>query len=680
MATALHNGPAEAGGGIHAGLYPRSFLNEFDVQDNRYPSLPSRSPRQNIPQHTPSPSGDIPPYDYQSNNDDQSPSMRHSDQMDDVPLRTPEMRPEPRNQEPVPSRRSAREPDTLSAQFLPSQSQDTQSYPSQEEMPRREPERRNSPQDNALSASVNRDTRPMSYPESSRSNVPQALRLDGGDRPLSMLPNTPRHPDVALASASSASGAGQFAPIMPLSASPNYTPPVAPRNRTYPQQPTYINPGKVSKPTYTPVAPPQEEVCLECAMRDQDMADVDVTSPGVWERASDVLFEELKEREREEEAAGIVSSDEKRPRARGGRLTEQNLKLWLSINPREPASRMQTLNTYVRSQRAMLEAEAVAHAKAMKEAAQLDNRMRDTYSQLRRSAYDLGTSSSPADDAGGVRIKPPQTPTTPVHHSHTRSHSREVTLLENGMIVEHVDVRREEREARERRRKEEKRARKSSRSSVFDVTSIISAQSTGLTVDNTLKPRSALSHTGARPVSELAPHDRPDLPRAYSQASFSDVHSLGSGSSPRRPKFFGMRNLSTGWRSQDSLAHSFAPSGMSGSMVDMHVALQREDKRRTIISPNASSRLSAFWPNGDQSDPVSEEKAKKKKSGLIKWWRTVTGSNKPDSQNRNPPVEDDLPLAPPPPLSYLVDRVLPSAEVWAVHHRTITYGTFSPIT
>lgn len=66
-------------------------------------------------------------------------------------------------------------------------------------------------------------------------------------------------------------------------------------------------------------------------MRDQDMADVDVTSPGVWDRASDVLFEELKEREREEEAAGIVSSDEKRPRARGGRLTEQNLKLWLSI-------------------------------------------------------------------------------------------------------------------------------------------------------------------------------------------------------------------------------------------------------------------------------------------------------------------------------------------------------------
>lgn len=236
---------------------------------------------------------------------------------------------------------------------------------------------------------------------------------------------------------------------------------------------------------------------------------------------------------------------------------------------------MQTLNTYVRSQRALLEAEAVAHAKARREAAQLDNRMRDTYSQLRRSAYDLGSTSAPVDDSGGVRIKPPATPTSPTYHNHNRSQSRgEVTLLENGMIVEHVDVRKEEREARERRRKEERRARKPSRSSVMDA-SIISANSLGvLPSDGGLKPYSAYSHSGStRPVSELTvAHDRPDLPRAYSQASFSDVHSLGSAS-PRRQKFFGMRNLSTGWRSQDSLAPSFAPSGMSGSMVDMQYVI-----------------------------------------------------------------------------------------------------------
>lgn len=86
-------------------------------------------------------------------------------------------------------------------------------------------------------------------------------------------------------------------------------------------------------PVYSPKPPkqPQEEVCVECAMRDQEMADVDVTTPGAWDRASDAAFEDLKRRELEDEANGIVNIDPKRPRIRGGRLTEQNLRLWLSI-------------------------------------------------------------------------------------------------------------------------------------------------------------------------------------------------------------------------------------------------------------------------------------------------------------------------------------------------------------
>jgi hypothetical protein len=66
-------------------------------------------------------------------------------------------------------------------------------------------------------------------------------------------------------------------------------------------------------------------------MRDQDMIDVDVTTPGVWERESDVQFDELMRRELEDEANGVVPDDTSRPRARGGLLTEQNLKVWLSV-------------------------------------------------------------------------------------------------------------------------------------------------------------------------------------------------------------------------------------------------------------------------------------------------------------------------------------------------------------
>ena len=71
---------------------------------------------------------------------------------------------------------------------------------------------------------------------------------------------------------------------------------------------------------------------MECAMRDQDMADVDVTSPGVWERESDAAYEDLCRREAEE-VSGMSSSDHSapRPRARGDQLSEGNMKIWLSI-------------------------------------------------------------------------------------------------------------------------------------------------------------------------------------------------------------------------------------------------------------------------------------------------------------------------------------------------------------
>jgi hypothetical protein len=313
--------------------------------------------------------------------------------------------------------------------------------------------------------------------------------------------------------------------------------------------------------------------------------------------------------------------------------------------------------------------------------------MRDAYSQLRRSAYDLGNIATPADDTGGVRIKPPLSPTSPNISSHARSQSREVTLLENGMIVEHVDVRREEREARDRKKKEERRARKSSRSSMMDVTSIISGQSLGAPLTDSgigLKPYSRYSQASSlRPTSIItAPHERPDLPHAYSQASFSDVHSLGSAS-PRRStsRFFGMKNLSAGWRSQDSLA----PSGMSGSMVDMQcvlslipvpnstnryfnsVALQREAHAQQFPSSTVdlnTPRRSRIWPSTEViasngvPDSQSEDKPKKKKKGLAKIWQAVTGSKRHEAVNSLEPsrTDDDLPLAPPPPLSYLVDR------------------------
>ena len=130
-----------------------------------------------------------------------------------------------------------------------------------------------------------------------------------------------------------------LSPGMRISSAAQYSPAMAgpvlsPNPRVQAQQPTYINPTPAPKPLNPVFASqplPAEEVCVECAMRDQDMADVDVTSPGIWARESDVHYEDLYRRELEEEAMGVPPQELQRPRARGGRLTEANLKLWLTL-------------------------------------------------------------------------------------------------------------------------------------------------------------------------------------------------------------------------------------------------------------------------------------------------------------------------------------------------------------
>jgi len=329
----------------------------------------------------------------------------------------------------------------------------------------------------------------------------------------------------------------------------------------------------------------------------------------------------------------------------------------------------------VKAQRSLLEAEALAHARAMRESRLIDDKMRDAYAQLRRSAYELGSSAQPVDDAGGVRIKAPRSASSPVVASNP--HNREVTLLENGMIVEHVDVKKEEKERKKDEKRERSRVRKSSRSSRgADVMSVYSLNMpmhtdsgffSGIRSDSrysqSLYQRSSSVMTGG--------NERPQtLLRMQSQASLSDMQSLGSTTSPRRSRFFGFKNLSTtGWRSQDSLAQS-------GSMMDMHLALHREQQYQQLanlhpdtvdVSSNAPTlRLGDGYPiaaKPEQGLPTDVQ-ANKKRKGLLKFWKLVTGQlDKRDTQlikrtqSRSlDRAEDDAPLAPPPPLSYLVDQ------------------------
>ncbi|KAL0072358.1 hypothetical protein AAF712_000121 [Marasmius tenuissimus] len=673
MAAALYPSGADSGPGVHSNAYSRTLMTDYEFKDGRYPSVPSQSTSkgttmrsnavllgtQNMGAWEKEAKEDDEYFRQRPANGDPSTTATSSSSQDWSPS-------EQKSPQPAPSPATQAGPSSQSFSQSPAQSKEQPRNGVSYSLPqgsRRVVERYSL-------ENPDRPASPSQPPGVSPEDVPRNSTFQS-KRPADLtLPSAPRHPNLpsaGIGASTSTPNGSASQPFMPLSASPTYSPPVSSRQRAYAQQPTFIQ--NVSPTPVNPVYPPKnqgEEVCIECAMRDQDMADVDVTSPGVWERDSDVHYEDLKRREAEEAATGIVNTETPpRPRSVGGRLTEQNLKLWLSVNPREPTARQQTLNTFVRSQRALLEAEAAAHTKAMREAQHLDSRMRDAYSQLRRSAYDTGSSAAP-DDTGGIRIRPPSSPKSPAFTPHERTHSRDITLLENGMIVEHVDVRKEEREARNRQRREDRRARKSSRSSAIDATSLVSTQSLVLQTSQTdngigLSPYSRLSQASsvARPMSVFA--DRPDIPRAYSQASFSDMHSLGSPS-PRRSRFFGnLRN--SGWLSQDSLA----PSGMSGSMVDMHVALQRDAERQhAVTSPLSMNRMSEYWPKPELEQSTSRHSSpsqdKKKKKGLAKIWQMVKRGTKdksrhPEASESTERPEDDLPLAPPPPLSYLVDRM-----------------------
>ena len=187
-----------------------------------------------------------------------------------------------------------------------------ESKPTATEFPQHTPSARSQPESPSASRVIS-----ASAQERDRTRLSPVPRASLGPQPDVPPPVDPSAP--------------QFPPIMPLAASPTYNPPVSPNPRAYAQQPKYAKAPNPVQPVYTPIMPPQEEVCVECAMRDQDMADVDVTSPGMWERASDALYEDLLQRELEDEANGVPTESPNRVQARGGKLTEQNLKVWLSI-------------------------------------------------------------------------------------------------------------------------------------------------------------------------------------------------------------------------------------------------------------------------------------------------------------------------------------------------------------
>lgn len=249
-----------------------------------------------------------------------------------------------------------------------------------------------------------------------------------------------------------------------------------------------------------------------------------------------------------------------------------------------------TIQTYVKQQGELLEAEAEARAKAREEAQRMDAKVRDTYTQLvRRSVYDLGTQFGSDDGLGGIRIQPPRSSGVWEHSSAKEDlrHRRDVTLLENGMVKERVDVKREEREEEKRRRKEDRIARKASGTE----TSILGSPSQypAFTPVPPHDPVYADLHYAAAtsPLPQRQQHLSPSMsspslasvsPRPFSMV-LSGTSSRAFNQSQisvdaRSTRFFGTKNWANAWGSGTSVAPS-------GSVMDMqYVPLRPKFKRQ----------------------------------------------------------------------------------------------------
>lgn len=495
------------------------------------------------------------------------------------------------------------------------------------------------------------------------------------------LPPGPRHPQAP----SRASTISQNAQLTPQAGRPTgqypYTPattvtPTPGNQQTQTRQPDadpYNTFGattlQVQNAPRAQMPPPPEEVCIECMMRDRDMADVIVTGPGIWDRDSDVHLRDLLEREDQEEMAWrerhaaelAVPGNKLRPPRRaskGHRLTEQNLKIWLTLNPKEAHARLMTIDAYVKQQAALLVEEAEARAKAQQDAQRFDARVRDNYPQTRHSTYEpSSTGIASEDSASGARIPPPRSSMYEALPAGQKDHKRDTIILDSGMIVERVNLKREEKE----RLREQKKARKASQATDISTLSpggyASPATPTPNGMDSDFEPAygnmSVTSLGGLRPKS--APLGVP-IPKYASHASMD-----GKGH-----RFMGSKHWQAPWNSGASVAPS-------GSMMDMHVALDQEYDQQIeqfgapprLSNQHAMSSFSLPASPRNQSRPhtadammhsrrsTSPDPRAKKPSGFGKLWKMVR-SKKSESKHHTSSVinyarEDDMSTPLPPP-------------------------------
>lgn len=205
----------------------------------------------------------------------------------------------------------------------------------------------------------------------------------------------------------------------------------------------------------------------------------------------------------------------------------------------------------------------------MRESRLMDNRMRETYSQIRESVH-IPQSASSGLPVPGVPVRVPRS--SSVYSSlRVGSPEAEATLLESGLIVERVDLKREEQEEKARMKRDERQRRRMSSVGVNDGASAYSAPSPTFDKSTAYLPGPTPYVHPNHSVGQLSPASskrfsvlsggqasiRPSMNRVPSHIS-TDTQTTGVR------RFFGY--MSRNGQSQTSLA-------ISGSMMDMQYVI-----------------------------------------------------------------------------------------------------------
>ncbi|BGP26879.1 hypothetical protein JCM10295v2_005841 [Rhodotorula toruloides] len=533
--------------------------------------------------------------------------------------------------------------------------------------------------------------------------------------PRTLPPPAARSPQIVAASPQALSASAQqgqtgvsYAPASPALASP--APPLA-------------SPVTVVQQALPPHLTPQPEICVECMMRDRDMADVDVTGPGVWERASDAEFEEQMRWEMENpvengswsgdhagggslesghgggrmRGSGAAYSRESvggrslnnhamngtRSLGKGQLLTSGNLKVLTTMNPPASSHRWRTLQTYLATQIHLLDLERQAR-----------------------------------EAAGIHHIEPPPIATTPrdsrlsVQSASTAalsSRNRSSSLLSPASLAaEKAALEQEERQARTAK------AQRLSRAAFVDETNRHSSASLFPPSIAPPQPPFALASSGSsmrsystgdqpwlgnqlkRFSSSGAKDNLPPKSPAASSASTrfafpkfarstTDLRSVGTPRSISPARTSDDRRTSMWSRFRQSATASVLSFAPSGSMMDMHLGLS-QDKHMSYAHPSYDTYPSMSDPavarHADRlerdrvlavsasSGAVDDARvSKKKKKGFKGFLNKLVGGGKkanhlaaPEQSGFNGNLAldgsygDDDELAPPPPLSALVNE------------------------